>query len=151
LSALTLRHPDGYELSTAPERLDLDLIHRWLSTDTYWAAGRSRETVEGSVAGSLCYGLYREADGQQVAFTRAVTDSATFGWICDVYVDRAERGRGLGGWLVGAARDHLHSLGVRRLVLATRDAHGVYRKLGFAPMANPTQWMELDSRSSLNG
>ena len=100
------------------------------------------------MAGSAVYGLYRATDRQLVAFARAVTDGATFGWLCDVYVDRAERGRGLGTWLVGAARDHLTGLGVRRLVLATRDAHGVYAKLGFTPLARPEQWMELDRRSS---
>jgi GNAT superfamily N-acetyltransferase len=151
LSALTLRHPGGYELSTERERLDLDTVHGWLSTDSYWAAGRSREAVERSAAGSVCFGLYRVDDGRQVAFARVVTDGATFGWVCDVYVDRGERGHGLGRWLVGAARDHLHSLGVRRLILATRDAHGVYAKLGFAPMGDATQWMELDTRSSVEG
>jgi GNAT superfamily N-acetyltransferase len=100
------------------------------------------------VAGSAVYGLYRVADGQLVAFARAVTDGATFAWLCDVYVDRPERGRGLGRWLVGAARDHLAALGVRRMTLATRDAHGVYAKLGFTPLARPEQWMELDLRSS---
>jgi GNAT superfamily N-acetyltransferase len=137
----------GYELSTAPERLDLDLIHRWLSTDAYWAIGRPRETVVRSLEGSIGYGAFRISDGGQVAFARAVTDRATFAWICDVYVDRPERGRGLGGWLVGAVRDHLHGLGVTRLVLATHDAHDVYRRLGFTPMAHPDYWLELDTRS----
>jgi GNAT superfamily N-acetyltransferase len=104
--------------------------------------------VERAVAGSAVYGLYRVADGRLVAFARAVTDRATFAWLCDVYVDRPERGRGLGRWLVGAARDHLSGLGVRRLLLATRDAHGVYAKLGFTPLAHPEQWMEHDTRSS---
>ena len=144
---LTLRRDDGYELSTDPDRLDVGRIHQWLSTDAYWAIGRTRERVDQAVAASVNYGVYRSGDGRQVAYTRAVTDSATFAWLCDVYVDRAERGRGLGTWMVGAARDHLHGLGVPRLLLSTMDAQGVYAKLGFVPLAAPTRWMESDLRT----
>jgi GNAT superfamily N-acetyltransferase len=133
---------DGYQLTTDPDRLDLRLVHDWLSTDAYWALGRRREVTDRSVAGSVVYGVYRPGDGRQVAFARAVTDSATFAWLCDVYVDRAERGRGLGTWMVGAVRDHLAGLGVRRVLLATDDAHGVYARLGFTPLAEPGRWME---------
>jgi GNAT superfamily N-acetyltransferase len=125
-------------------------VHRWLSTDAYWALGRSRDTVERSVAGSIVFGAYEAAgaheQGRQVAVARAVTDGATFAWICDVYVDPAARGRGLGKRLVGALRDHLNRLGVRRMILATHDAHGVYAALCFTPLAKPEQWMELDRR-----
>lgn len=141
----TLTRPDGYQLSTDPARLDLDRVHRWLATDAYWAIGRERETVERAFAGSLGFGVYRPGDGQQVAVARVVTDRATFAWLCDVYVDRAARGLGLGTWLAGAARDHLAELGVRRIVLATADAHGVYAKVGFTPV-EPGQWMQLDAR-----
>jgi GNAT superfamily N-acetyltransferase len=119
-------------------------VHRWLSEDAYWALGRSRDTVERSVARSVVYGAY---DGdRQVGVARAVTDGATFAWICDVYVDPPARGRGLGRRLVGALRDHLRGLGVRRMILATHDAHGVYAALGFNPLARPRYWMELDER-----
>ncbi|MGR6316739.1 GNAT family N-acetyltransferase [Micromonospora soli] len=141
----TLTRPDGYQISTDPARLDLDRVHHWLSTDAYWALGRGRDTVERAFAGSVGFGVYRPEDGRQVAVARAVTDGATFGWLCDVYVDRAERGRGLGTWLAGAVRDHLAELGVRRIVLATDDAHGVYAKVGFTPVA-ADRWMELDRR-----
>ncbi|MCI4063790.1 GNAT family N-acetyltransferase [Micromonospora sp. R77] len=141
----TVTRPDGYQLSTAADRLDLDLVHRWLSTDAYWALGRDRETVARAFAGSLGFGVYRPGDGRQVAVARVVTDRATFGWLCDVYVDRAERGRGLGTWLAGAVRDHLAELGVRRILLATADAHGVYGKLGFTLVA-PDRFMEWDQR-----
>jgi GNAT superfamily N-acetyltransferase len=97
------------------------------------------------VAGSLVCGGYDDA-GRQVGFARAVTDGATFGWICDVYVDRPARGRGLGRRMVAALRDELNQRGVRRLILVTKDAHGVYAALGFAPVAKPGQWMELDTR-----
>lgn len=137
----TLTRPDGYQLSTDPDRIDLDLVHRWLSTDAYWALGRDRETVARAFAGSVGFGVYRPGDGRQVAVARVVTDRATFAWLCDVYVDPAERGRGLGTWLAGAARDHLAELGVRRIVLATADAHGVYAKVGFTPV-EPGLWMK---------
>ncbi|WP_262283333.1 GNAT family N-acetyltransferase [Micromonospora sp. MA102] len=141
----TLTHPDGYLLTTDPDRLDLDRVHHWLSTDAYWALGRDRDTVARAFAGSIGFGVYRPGDGRQVAVARVVTDRATFAWLCDVYVDRAERGRGLGTWLAGAARDHLAEWGVRRIVLATADAHGVYAKVGFTPV-EPDRWMKYDQR-----
>ncbi|MET8063531.1 GNAT family N-acetyltransferase [Micromonospora sp. NPDC005686] len=142
---LTLTRADGYEISTDPDRLDLDRVHLWLSTDAYWALGRARETVARAFVGSIGFGVYRPGDGAQVAVARVVTDRATFAWLCDVYVDPAERGRGLGSWLAGAVRDHLAEMGVGRILLATLDAHGVYAKIGFRPIA-PDRWMELDQR-----
>jgi GNAT superfamily N-acetyltransferase len=107
--------------------------------------------VERAIAGSVNVGLYRTVTGHtgetQVGYARVVTDGATFGWLCDVYIDPAERGHGLGRRLVGAVRDHLHGLGVTRIVLATHDAHGVYAALGFTPLRRPGYWMELDTRS----
>ena len=141
----TLTRDDGYTISTDPDRLDLDRVHRWLSTDAYWAIGRDRETVARAFAGSLGFGVYRPVDGRQVAVARVITDQAVFGYLCDVYVDRTERGHGLGTWLAGTVRDHLATLGVRRLLLATVDAHGLYQKLGFAPVV-AERWMELDHR-----
>ncbi|MGW4502674.1 GNAT family N-acetyltransferase [Micromonospora sp. NPDC004336] len=142
----TLTRDDGYLLSTDPDRIDLGLVHRWLSTDAYWALGRDRETVARAFAGSVPFGVYRPGDGRQVAVARAVTDGATFAWLCDVYVDPGERGRGLGTWLAVAVRDHLARLGVRRILLATNDAHEVYAKVGFAPVTDPRHWMQLDQR-----
>ncbi|MFG3697871.1 GNAT family N-acetyltransferase [Micromonospora sp. NPDC047620] len=142
----TLTRHDGYLLSTDPDRIDLDRVHHWLSTDAYWAIGRDRETVARALAGSVAFGVYRPGDGRQVAVARAVTDGATFAWLCDVYVDPGERGRGLGTWLAGAVRDHLAGLGVRRILLATFDAHEVYAKVGFAPVTDPHHWMQLDQR-----
>jgi predicted GNAT family acetyltransferase len=138
---------DAFDISTDPARLDLDRVHRWLSTDAYWALGRSRETVERAVAGSVNCGAYAP-DGTQVAYARAVTDRATFGWLCDVYVDPAWRRRGLAIRLVETVRDHLLGLGVRRLLLATADAHGLYARLGFTPLADPGRWMELRPQDS---
>ncbi|WP_069173332.1 GNAT family N-acetyltransferase [Streptomyces griseus] len=132
-----------YEISPDPARLDAARIHHWLSTDSYWASGRTREHQDRAIAGSLNFGAYDLATGEQAAYARAVTDHATFAWLCDVYVDRAARGQGLGTRLVTAVRDHLAPLGVRRLVLATKDAHGVYAGTGFAPLAEPDMWMAL--------
>ena len=140
--------PDGYEISTAAERVDVDLVYRWLSTDAYWATGRPRHLVEESLANSIPVGVYRTVDQAQVGFARIVTDRATFGWICDVYVAPEERGHGLGTWLAGAARDLLFEIGVKRIILATLDAHGVYAKIGFTPVAHPDRWMEIDRRKT---
>ncbi|MFI7552347.1 GNAT family N-acetyltransferase [Micromonospora sediminimaris] len=144
----TLARDDGYTISTDSARLDLDLVHTWLSRDAYWALGRDRETVTRAFAGSVGFGVYRPADGQQVAVARVITDRATFAYLCDVYVDRVERGRGLGTWLAGAVRDHLAELGVRRILLATNDAHGVYAKVGFSDV-RADRWMEFDQRDQV--
>lgn len=135
-------HPDGYVFSPDPTLVDADLVYTWLSTDAYWATGRPREMVDKAFEGSLLFGLYRPEGGGQVAFARVVTDGATFAWLCDVYVDRSVRGLGLGTWMVEQVRDDLERRGVRRILLATLDAHGVYAKIGFAPLAHPDRWME---------
>jgi GNAT superfamily N-acetyltransferase len=134
---------EGYEISTDPGRVDVGRVHRWLSTDAYWALGRSREKQERAIAGSLNFGVYEVVSGDQVAYARVITDLASFAWLCDVYVDRSARGKGIGTALVGAVREHLRPYGLRRILLATHDAHGVYEKLGFAPLAEPDQWMAL--------
>ncbi|GAA3760282.1 hypothetical protein GCM10022225_52280 [Plantactinospora mayteni] len=143
---LTVTRDDGYELSTDPRRVEVDRVHHWLCTDAYWALGRPRDVLLRAIEGSTVYGVYAPGDGRQVAFARVVTDGATFGWLCDVYVDPAARGRGLARWVVRTVREELEKLGVRRIMLATWDAHGVYAEVGFTPLANPTQWMELDLR-----
>ncbi|MCX3062496.1 GNAT family N-acetyltransferase [Streptomyces beihaiensis] len=137
------RLPEGYEISTDPSRIDAARVHTWLSTDAYWATGRARETQDAAVAGSLNFGVHDTASGEQVAYARVVTDHVTFAWLCDVYVDPSVRGKGLGTALVAAVRDHLEPLGVRRMLLATRDAHGVYEQVGFEPLPAPGQWMAL--------
>ena len=127
-------------ISTDDALLDLDLVHRWLSEDAYWSLGRTRETFERSLAGSVNVGAY---DGErQVGFLRIVTDRATFAWVCDVYVDPAARGQSVGKLLMAEADRLLTSYGVRRAILATADAHGLYAQQGFAPLADPDRWME---------
>ncbi|MBV7695429.1 GNAT family N-acetyltransferase [Streptomyces sp. TRM70350] len=134
---------EGYEISTDSDRIDAERVHRWLSTDAYWAIGRPREQQDRAVAGSLNFGVYATVSGEQVAYARVVTDLATFAWLCDVYVDPSVRGKGIGTALVEAVREHLRPHGLRRILLATHDAHGVYEKLGFAPLARPEEWMAL--------
>jgi GNAT superfamily N-acetyltransferase len=121
-------------------------VHTWLASDAYWAKGREAAVTLRSVEGSLTFGVY-SPDGEQVGYARAVTDLATFAWLCDVYIARDARGAGLGSWLVELVRDRLLSTGVTRILLATEDAHGMYAKAGFTPLADPDRWMELDTRS----
>ncbi|MFI5910108.1 GNAT family N-acetyltransferase [Dactylosporangium sp. NPDC051541] len=135
----------GYRLSTDPSDVDKTVVHRWLSEDSYWAAGRAFDLVSRSIDGSRPYSVLT-GDGVPVAFARAVTDGATFAWICDVYVDRPHRGRGLGGWLVDGIVADLTAAGIDRFLLGTRDAHEVYRRSGFAPVAAPQRFMEIDRR-----
>ncbi|MFS4097377.1 GNAT family N-acetyltransferase [Streptomyces sp. AF1A] len=133
--------PDGYEFSADTARVDVARVHRWLSADAYWAIGRSRDRHERAMASSLNFGVYDRASGEQVAYARVVTDQALFAWLADVYVDPAARGKGVGTAFVGRIRDHLKPYGLRRMVLATHDAHGVYEKLGFRPLDRPDRWM----------
>ena len=134
---------DGYEISADSSRLNAELIYQWMSQDAYWAQGRSRETQDRAIASSLNVGVYNSSTGTQVGYARAVTDYATFAWLCDVYVARADRGQGLGVALAAAVRDHLAPYGLRRILLATADAHGIYAKVGFEPLAKPEKWMTL--------
>src|SRR5258706_8324777 len=131
-------------ISADPAELDLDWIHAALSGRAYWALGRSRETVERSIASSLCFAAF---DGdRQVGFARVVTDQTTFGWVCDVFVDEAWRGQGIGSRLIAAivADPRLSAI---RMLLATRNAHEVYRRHGgFQVLANPEPWSERPRR-----
>jgi GNAT superfamily N-acetyltransferase len=135
------RRPDGYWVSDDRALIDLDAVHRWLSTQSYWARDRPREVTEKAIAGSLNLGLYT-GDDSQVGFCRWVTDRATFAWLCDVFIDPGHRGDGLGVFLVSAATEHPAVSGLR-LLLGTGDAHGLYRRFGFTPVAQPERLMEI--------
>ena len=119
---------DGYLISTDRERLDVEFIHQFLSISAYWAQGRPLDTVRRSIEGSLCFGIY--AGAQQVGFARVVTDRATFAWLCDLFVVEGHRGRGLGKWLVECVVAHPDLQTLRIFLLATRDAHELYRRYG---------------------
>ena len=120
---------DGYEISTDPDRLDREAIHAFLET-AYWSPGIPFEAVDRSIDGSLPFGLYAP-DGAQAGFARAITDGATFAWLADVFVLAPHRGRGLGVWLVEAVLAHPEVRDVRRAMLGTADAHGLYERFGF--------------------
>lgn len=132
---------DGCVVSDERDRLDLDAIHGYLSRESYWAAGISRAVVARAIANSLCFGLYRAQ--RQVGFARVVTDRATYGYLCDVFVDAAERGAGLGKWLVECVLAHPDLQGLRRLSLMTRDAQSLYAAYGFKPMPDATRYLEI--------
>ena len=129
-------------VSTDPTLLDVNAIHDFL-THCYWAEGIPLKLVERSIQGSLCFGLY---DGRiQIGFARVITDSATFAYMADVYVLEQYRCHGLGTWLVECIMGHPALQGLRRWCLLTRDAHGLYRKVGFTSPKDPGRYMEINN------
>jgi GNAT superfamily N-acetyltransferase len=145
-----LRHGD-YLITDDPSRLDLDVIHAYLSRESYWAADIPRDIVERSLQNSLCLGAYAPGSpsagapakaGAQVGLARLVTDYATYAWLCDVFVIESHRRHGLGKALIQAVVSHPRLQNLRRLALATRDAHGLYAQFGFTPLATPQTHME---------
>jgi GNAT superfamily N-acetyltransferase len=129
----------SYEIDDALERIDLARVHGWLAS-TYWSPGVKREVVERAARGSsLVIGAY--LNDEQVSYTRIVSDRATFAWVCDVYVDEAHRKQGLARAMLSFALKHPEHQGLRRWLLATRDAHPVYRAMGFEPLERPERWM----------
>jgi GNAT superfamily N-acetyltransferase len=128
-------------ISTDRARLDLDMIHGFL-TNCYWAKGIPRETVERSIEHALCFGIYDDR-GAQVGFARVISDFATIAYIGDVFVLDMHRGRGLGKWLMECVMQHPALQGLRRWILTTRDAHGLYSQVGFTPVKFPERYMEL--------
>ena len=131
---------NGYRLSDDRARLDVGMLHRYLSEECYWAIGRSLETVERSIAHSLCLGLYAP-DGTQAGFARAMTDYAVRAHLVDVFVRPEHRGKGLGKTLVGAILAHPDLDGVQAWTLSTRDAHAFYAGFGFGGLTEPQQQM----------
>ena len=130
-----------YLVSDDRNILDMDAIHAFLSQQSYWANGISRERLETAVDHSIPLGLF-EGD-KQIGFARAITDRATFAYLADVYVDEAYRGRGLSKLLLEAVLAHPELQHLRRWMLGTRDAHDLYRQFGFTPLDEPLRWMEL--------
>jgi GNAT superfamily N-acetyltransferase len=129
-----------YELTSDRARLDVEAIHALLSK-TYWSPGIPRHIVQRAIDNSLCFGILLE--GQQVAFARLVTDKTTFAYLADVYVLEEHRGKGLSRRMMEAIVAHPELQGRRRMMLATRDAHGLYAKFGFKPLAAPDRIMEI--------
>ena len=136
---MQVAHGD-YLISDDPARLDVAAIHAYLGR-SYWAEGIPLDTVTRALQGSLCLGVYT-ADSVQVGLVRIVSDYATFAYVCDVYVLEAHRGHRLAQAAMKAALDHPKLQGLRRLNLVTRDAHGLYARFGFTPVARPDRYME---------
>jgi GNAT superfamily N-acetyltransferase len=138
---------DDYEVSTDADRLDVEAIRSFLAR-SYWAEGIPLKVVTEACANSLCFGLYHLArrDPQQeqlVGFARVITDYATFGYLADVFVLEPHRGVGLSKWLIGCVMEHSELQGLRRWMLATRDAHTLYERYGFGRLAVPAKFMEI--------
>jgi GNAT superfamily N-acetyltransferase len=129
-----------YLISTDPARVDIDSVHRFLSDEAYWSPGVPEDVVRRAIAGSIVFGLYHGSE--QVGLARVVSDRATFAWLCDVYVLEEHRGHGLGKWLMECVKAHPDLQGLRRWLLATRDAHGLYKQFGFEPV-DPERFMEI--------
>jgi GNAT superfamily N-acetyltransferase len=132
---------DGYIISTDKARFDVAAIHAYL-TRSYWSPGIPRAVVEKAIAGALCFGLFSE-QRNQVGFARAITDGATFSYLADVYVLEEHRGKGLGKWIVETILAHPSLQGLRRILLATHDAHKLYAQFGFEPLATPESLMSI--------
>ncbi len=132
--------PAGYWVSDERSLVDVDLVHGWMSQESYWAAGRPREVTARSIEHSLVLGLYT-AEGEQVGFARFVTDRATFAWLCDVFVAAGHRGSGTGSFLVQTAIDHPDVADVRQLLMA-HPGRSLYRRHGFGDLLRPERWME---------
>lgn len=132
---------DGFIVSADPARIDAGAVERLLST-AYWASGRSQSTIRESLRNSRCFGLYDARSGRQAGFMRVVTDYATFAWLCDVIIEEGLRGKGLGTWMLEFVLNDPEMQSVTRWILATGDAHALYARFGFTPMAKPDVWME---------
>lgn len=131
---------EGYLISTNADKLNLDMIHEFLSLRSYWATGRSRETIWKSIQHSLPFGIYKGEE--QIGFARVITDYATFAWVADVFILEPYRGRGLSKWLMEVMISHPELQRFRRWVLSTKDAHDLYRKYGFVELKHSERWME---------
>jgi GNAT superfamily N-acetyltransferase len=131
---------DDFSISTDKDKLDVIYIQQFLS-HSYWAENIPLDVVRRSIAGSLCFGIYH--NDTQIGFARVITDEATFGYLGDVFIDEAYRGKGLSKWLVETILAYPGLQGLRRFMLATRDAHGLYRQFGFSELTHTDRWMHI--------
>lgn len=130
-----------FVISTDRNLVDVEMVHRFLSEESYWAAGIPIDVVRRSIENALCFGVYK--GGRQVGFARVVTDYSTFAYIGDVFVLEEHRGQGLSKWMMSVVREHPDLQGLRRWMLATADAHGLYSQFGFRPLQHADRWMEI--------
>ena len=137
-----------YHLNTEKSTLDLPMIHHFLYTSAHWAVGRPMNIVRKSIENSLCFGLYEGE--KQIGFARIVSDYATVGWICDMFILPPYRGKGLGRWVVECMMEHPEIVGLRRILLNTRDAHDLYKNYaGFRTLLSPESWLERFNESPM--
>jgi GNAT superfamily N-acetyltransferase len=142
------RSDDELLFSTDRGLLDIDLIHDFLSRESYWVPGIRREFVERAISNSVCFGVYEQ--GRQLAFARVITDGAGFAWLADVFVVADQRSRGIGKRLIEFVMAHPDLQRIRRFMLATRDAHDLYARFGFTPLAYPERLMERYDADALS-
>lgn len=138
---VTVRNADGYEISDDPSRIDVAAAHAFLS-QSYWSPDIPLETLGKAIVNSWSFALFAPA-GEQIGFARLITDYATYAYLADVYVLDTYRGRGLARWLMETIFSQPQTCGLRRITLATRDAHSLYEKVGFTPLARPEIFMEI--------
>ena len=136
---------NSFLLSTDPNKFDIDTIFAYLSKEAYWSLGIKREVIDRAFMFSLCFGVYAVENGRssQAAFARVTTDYAKFAYIADVFVLEKHRGKGISKWLVKTIIEYPDLKGLRRMLLATSDAHGLYQQFGFTPLNSPELFMEL--------
>lgn len=134
---------DEFTISTDKNRLQIEVIQQFLTEDSYWAQARTSEQTKIAIENSLCFGIYK--DENQIGFARIVSDFATFAYIGDVFVLEEFRGKGLSKWLMEVMINYPHLQGLRRWILATKDAHGLYSQFGFNSLKFPDRWMELSA------
>lgn len=134
-------HKNDFTISTDPSKLDVDAIHRFLSTEAYWCLNIPKEKVKLSIEHSLCFGVYHQ--GKQIGFARVISDYSTIAYLGDVYVLDDYRGQGISKWLMETIMSHPNLQGLRRWILLTGDAHGLYHQFGWTELADPSKWMEL--------
>jgi GNAT superfamily N-acetyltransferase len=133
-------YKDNFSISTDKSKLDISVIHDFLS-GSYWSENIPVETVEKCIEGSMCFGVYDK--DLQIGFARMVTDTATFAYLADVFIIEEYRGKGLSKWLMEFILSHPDLQGLRRILLATRDAHSLYKQFGFTPINNPDRFMQI--------
>jgi N-acetylglutamate synthase-like GNAT family acetyltransferase len=139
------KYKNGFCISTDKNRLDINSIHHFLSTRAYWSLNVPKDRVQLAVQNSLCFGVYQEQ--KQIGFARIISDLSTVAYLGDVYILEEYRGRGLSKWLIETVMNHPNLQGLRRWILLTSDAHGLYRQFGWTDIADPTKWMELHNKN----
>ncbi|HMV09157.1 MAG TPA: GNAT family N-acetyltransferase [Cyclobacteriaceae bacterium] len=138
-------HKNQFTISTDKSKLDIHSIHEFLSTKAYWCLNIPKDTVQTAIENSLCFGVYEGS--KQIGFARVISDFSTIAYLGDVYVLEEYRGHGLSKWLMETIMTHPELQGLRRWILLTGDAHGLYRQFGWTDIADPSKWMELHNKN----